>query len=194
VGVVTPYQVIVGPADLYLGDYGATEPADTAVNSTPAASAWDPLGSTQDGTTLNVEQSFYTVSVDQINDPVGSVPTSRAVKVQTNLAEATLENLQYALNDGATISSGSGYRSLEPEADGDEMHPTYKALLVHGYAPADADGTSRRRMIVIRKVLNVDNVGVPYKKDGTTVVPVTLLGHYVSSSTKPYKIIDEVSA
>jgi hypothetical protein len=72
------------------------------------------------------------------------------------------------------------------------FQPTYKALIVHGWAPQSAAGVTKRRMFIIRKVLSTAQIGVPYKKDGQTVIPVTWTGHYVSGSIRPYHIVDEV--
>lgn len=184
------FQVIMGAASLYVGAFGATEPADAAVNTTPQASAWTDAGFTLDGATLTLNQEFATMTVDQLADIIGRKMTSRDVQVKVNLAEATLENLTYGLNSG-TVTTASGYKTYDPIYDGTELQPTYRAILLDGYAPANSAGVVKRRRFVLRKVLGIDNVEIAYKKGDQTVVPVTFGCHYVSTVLAPFRIIDE---
>lgn len=187
---LTPRAVTVGAGRIYIGAYGATEPTETAINTAPPSSSWTEVGGTIDGVNVNLEQSFTTIYIDQIADPVQSALTERMMKVVANAAENTLETIKTAWN-GGTIASGSGYRTLDPVYGGDEVRPTYIAVLFDGYAPASAAGVKKRRRFIVRKVIDVDNVESPYKKDGATVIPLTLGAHYIDDSTAPYRIIDE---
>ena len=187
------YEVIMGVGTLYIGEFsltGAAEPSDISVNTTPQASAWTHTGFTSDGVTFTANQTFSKMRVDQVADAVGAKMTERAVTVATNLAQATLENVLYSLNTG-TITTGSGFRSLEPEFDGDELQPTYRALIFDGFAPATSAGVVKRRRFLVRKVLSVETVGIPYKKGDITLVPVTFESFYVSTTLAPFKIVDE---
>ncbi len=184
---VTGLNILAGPAALYVGDYGAVEPADTAVNAAPAASAWRDLGATNDGLTVTVGQEFFVMTVDQVPDVVGRRMTQRDVRFATNLAEATLDNLAMVVND-AESASGAGYRSVTFGYGLSAMFPTYRASIVDGYAP----GISKRRRFIARKVLSVESVETAYKKDGMTLYPVTFGCHFVDSNTPPTKTIDEV--
>ena len=65
---VTTTNLIMGPANLYIATFGATEPADTDVNTTPPASSWTDLGGTQDGVKLSIDQT-YTVSYTHLTLP-----------------------------------------------------------------------------------------------------------------------------
>jgi hypothetical protein len=187
------YEVIMGAGRLYLGDFSLTaanEPALEAINTTPQASAWSDVGFTSDGVTVNFGQEFTNMEVDQVADPVGAKMTRRITTLVTNMAQATLDNVKFALNTG-TITTASGYKYLEPEYDGDELQPPYRALLFDGYAPATSAGVVKRRRFLVRKVLSVEAVGVPYQKDNMTLVPVTFGAFYVSPTVAPYRIIDE---
>ncbi|MET9517415.1 hypothetical protein [Streptomyces sp. NPDC002994] len=184
---VTTTNLIMGPATLYIANFGATEPLDTAVNTTPAASAWTDLGGTQDGAKLNVDQTYTDLEVDQLVDVAGARLTKRLFTIETNLAEPTLENLKYLLNDG-TAASGSGYKNFEPIYASSATQPTYRAVLLDGFGP----GQLRRRFIV-RKVLSSDKVESTYKKDSQTLFTVKWSGFYVSSVIAPFKAIDETA-
>lgn len=184
---VTATNLIMGPATLYVGAFGATEPADTAVNTTPAASAWTDVGGTTDGVSLAIDQTYTALSVDQVVDRLGSRLTGREFAIATNLAEGTLENLAYALN-GGTAATGAGYKSLDPLYASSATQPTYAAVLLDGYAP----GGFRRR-VILRKALSTEKVDSSYTKDGQTVIPVTFTGHYVTSGISPIHIVDQTS-
>jgi hypothetical protein len=184
---VTTTNLILGPAQFYSGAYGATEPLDTAVATVPDSLVWTDVGGTTDGVSVVLAQDFTELQVDQIVDRLGSRLSKREQSIKTNMAEPTLENLSLALN-GATIASGSGYKSLEPNYATSATQPTYKAILIDGYAP----GGFRRR-IIVRRALSTANVEFAYKKDDQNVFTVTFTGHYVSSSIAPFKIVDQTS-
>lgn len=184
------YQVIMGAATMYNGLYQATEPTDAAVNTTPQASAWTNTGFTNDGASIMLNQEFATMTVDQISDIIGRKMTQRDVQVKTNLAEATLENLTLGLNSG-TITTGSGFKKYTPVFNGNELQPTYFAVMLDGFAPASAAGVSKRRRFILRKCLSIDNIEVAYKKGDMTLVPVTIGCHYIDTTTAPFVIIDE---
>ncbi|MCQ8831757.1 phage tail tube protein [Streptomyces malaysiensis] len=184
---VTTTNLIMGPATLYLADFGATEPTDTAVNDAPAASAWTDLGGTQDGCKLTIDQTYTDLEVDQAVDVVGARLTKRVFTIETNLAEPTLENLRYILNDG-TAASGSGFKSFEPIYASSATQPTYRAILLDGYGP-----NQLRRRILVRKCLSSDKVESTYKKDSQTLFTVKWSGFFVTSGIAPFKLIDATS-
>lgn len=187
---VTATNLTSGPADLYHDAFGATEPADTAVTSAPAGT-WDDAGGTQDGISLKVKQTYTELEVDQIVDVPERRVTKREISVETNLAEPTLENLTVALNGGTTGTGGTGataHRTFDMDDAISSTQPTYRAILLDGWGP----GYYRRR-IIVRKVLNVKEVGMAYKKGDQTVIPVEFAAHYVSSSIKAIHIVDDTA-
>lgn len=171
---VTSTNLIQGPATLYTGLFGATEPATIA---TAPATGWTDVGGTKDGIEVSVNDEYASLTVDQILMDIERRRTGRQVTLKTTLAEATLANLALALNNAAPVA---GVLNLD---DGlAAFAPKYTALLMDGIAP----GGFRRR-VVIRKTLATDSVGVAYKKDDQTVIPVTWTAHWVSSSITPLK-------
>lgn len=184
---VTTTNLIMGPADLYVGAFQAAEPVDTAVNAAPAASAWTDLGGTQDGVKLSIDQTYTALEVDQIVDEAGARLTKRLFTIETNLAEPTLENLKYLLNDG-TAASGAGFKSFEPIYASSATQPTYRAVILDGYGP-----NQLRRRFIIRKCLSNDKVESTYKKDGQTLFTVKWQGFYVTSAIAPFKLVDATS-
>lgn len=185
---VTATNLIQGPATLYKGNFGATEPADSAVNTVPAASAWTDLGGTQDGVKLGVDQTYSELEVDQITLRVGSRLTKQDFTIETSLAEPTLENLSLVLN-GGTSASGSGWKSFDPNVTSSATQPNYFAVILDGYAPEQY-----RRRVIARKMLNTDSAELAYTKDKQTLIPAKFAGHYVSEGIKPFHIVDQTAA
>jgi len=191
-------NLVQGPATVFIGAFGAAEPANAAVNTTPAASAWTDVGGTTDGCEISVNQEYKELEVDQVVDIPGRRLVKRDMSVKTNLAEPTLQNLLYSLNDvngGSLGASGAGFSGYyEPAFTDSATQPTYRAVLLWGWAPGGSGAggsTSKRRMVIMRKCLSSDNVEFAYKKEDQTVFSVTWSVHYVSSSIAPFKIIDE---
>lgn len=181
-------NLVQGPAVLYIAAFGATEPLDSAVGS-PPTSAWTDLGGTTDGVTLTWNREFSALTVDQILYTMATQPTGIDLQVKTNLAEATLQNLERILN-GGTLTVSASYSSYEPEVQAGNFQPVYSALIVDGWAP----GAAKRRRVIMRKVLAIDNIESAYKKDGMFVYPTSFRVHYVSNAITPFHIVDDTSA
>jgi len=190
-GVNNPINLIAGPADLYIGNFGAAEPADSAVGTIPSSAAWTDIGATMGGVKLVLEQKLLKLEVDQSPDRMGSRVQEREFRVETSLAEATLTNIQLALA-GGTVSSSAAFATYDVAAGTTAAtQPTYRALIMDGWAPG---ATPLRRRAIIRKVLSAEGVKEQeYKRDGQTVMPVVLVGHYVSASTVPIHIVDALT-
>lgn len=190
---VTPKNLVQGPMDVYLGTFDGTvsrEPALAAVNSTPQASAWTDMGGTKDGAQLLLNLKYSEMSVDQVLDTVGTRVSDRDFQVKTKLAEVTLANLQTAFN-GGTITTGAGFGYLDP-ADGTvATQPLYYSILLWGYAPSSATGVLKRRMVILRKVLNIESPTIDNKKDAMGLIPVTFRAHWMDATNRPFRIIDE---
>jgi hypothetical protein len=187
-GTVTPGNLAMGPGTIYMADFGATEPDDTAVNDTPAASAgWEDCGATLGGITLKLNQTYKALECDQLTMKPESRVTEEEVQLVTRLAEVTLDNLVRACNGDpdADISVGSGYKSWSRTPVPSSASPGYKAVIFDGIG----SGAYRRRVIV-RKVLSIDAVEDEASKDGQTAFAVTLDAHYVSSAINPVHVVD----
>lgn len=175
---IVPSNVLQGPADVYTGNFGATEPANAAavIDST----AWKFVGATDGGATLTLSQTYSNMEVDQVALPVGARRTAQSVELATTLAEATLANLRRAFN--AAISAGTTFELDSQIANAD---PTYTSVLLKGLSPGGSP-----RLVIIRRALSTANVALAWKKDGKTVIPVTFSGYYVSQSIAAFKVDD----
>lgn len=184
---VTATNLILGPATMYLGTFGAAEPADTAVNSTPAASAWTDAGGTNEGVRLTIDQTYTELTVDQLVDRAGSRLTKRDMSVETTMAEATLENLSVLMN-GGTAASGAGFKSFEPSFANSATQPNYSAVLFDGWG-----ANSFRRRVILRKTLNVESLELGYMRDKQAGFKCKFAAHYVSGSTAPMHAVEATS-
>lgn len=174
---VTTTNLLQGPADVFVATFGATEPADA---ETAPAAAWVDAGSTDGGVTLTLGQTFSNMTVDQVAMPVGSRLTEQMATVATTLAEATLANFRRALNQATSAAT-------TVEFGGEDIvnsDPLYQAVLLRGRAP----GGGTPRLVILRRTLSTESIGVPFQKDGKTVLPVTWTAYYVSASIKAVKI------
>lgn len=185
---------------LYAGVMGATEPVDATTAPTSGASGYTDVGGTNDGVQLSIKQTYKELEVDQVVDIPGRRITKREMTLKTNMAEPTLENLAISLNSAATavVASGTGansIKSFEPPSETSATQPIYRPLVFDGFAPgADASGNAPKRRIIVRRALSTDDVSFAYKKDDQTVFSVTFSAHYVSSTIKAFKVIDQVLA
>ena len=73
----------MGPATVYTGAFGSTEPAYSAISSPPSSSVWTDVGGTADGTSvlLEVEHTLTNINVEQLIDPVGARVSKRVIQV-----------------------------------------------------------------------------------------------------------------
>lgn len=196
--VVTKENVLAGPAAAYVGTLNASgavvgAPAASAVNTIPAASAWRDLGGTSGGLQIITNQSFFVMRVDQLPDAVGRRMIERDVLIRTSLAEATLVNLAMAQNVApGVITTGTGYRQYELPFGQAAMFPNEIAMLFDGWAPVDAN-TARRRRVIARRVISIENIEAGYTKDGLFLIPVTFGAMFVDNSTSPVVFTDETA-
>lgn len=182
VNVITT-NLLAGAGELYRGAFGVAEPADPT--AAPGVGLI-PVGATQGGLTWTISQTIRDREVDQIRMAPGGQISKEEVTLATSLAEPTLNNLKLVLN-GGTVTDETTFESYEPEDATGDAAPDYSALFFYGQAP----GLSKKRLVILRKVLSVDSVGQEYKKDGDVLLPVTFRAYWVSSSIKPYIVMDE---
>lgn len=180
---VTIAEIIVGPANVYRKLY--TNPAlEPATPNDAMPSGWVDMGGTSDGVNLTIAQSFEQITADQVVDVLMSVPNERSLNIETNLLQATLEALK-AVNNGGTITSGTGFRQFEPIADLVNSDVEYAAVCIRGKGPNGV-----KRDVIVRRTLTTDDVEFSYVKAGALMLGTSWTGHYVSASVAPFVIRD----
>jgi len=195
---VNASNLILGPAKMYVGAFGATEPLDSTVTpngpTTPPSSAvWTDVGGTEGGVQFEADTKYTDLGVDQIIMSVGARLTQLTMQVVTKLSEVTQANLTTALNSITTTSSGSGYITEDITVTNSASQPTYAALIIDGWAPLLSSGASALRRIIIRKVLSQAKVALMYDKKTQASYSCTFAAYYVSNSINPVHIIDQTA-
>jgi hypothetical protein len=180
-------NLIMGPATLYIGSFGAAEPADAAVTAAPAASAWSDVGGTVGGVKLSINQTYTPLQVDQVVDVAGRRLTARDIQVTAAMGELTLQNLNYALN-GGTVVTGAGQNTYDPATAISATQPAYNAILFDGWGP-----NQFRRRVIVRKVLSINSIDLEYAEATQAMYSTTWGAHYVSSGITPFHIVDSNS-
>jgi hypothetical protein len=193
--MITASNIVMGPASVYTAPSGTTEPAWTAITSPPAA-PWTDVGGTADGTSvlLEVETSLTDIMVEQLVDPVAGRVSKRVIQVTLALEEATQQNLNLAMNQMTTITTGAGYSVLDVLTTPTSLQPPYTAIIIDGFAPTTGTTeVSCRRRLIVRKCLSTSKVDLEYEKTKPTIYSTTWTGYWISTLVSPFEIIDQTS-
>lgn len=135
-----------------------------------AQSGWSDLGATKSGVTFTRGSQEETFDVDQILSIIDSRPTEWSQTIATQLAEMTLERLQYAWEGGAIgLDSSTNFRTL---GVGSPLQYTRKMLAI-----LFQKQNGKLRAQVFRKVQHsAQDSAVVYNKTGEQQsVPLTLV-------------------
>lgn len=187
-----PANLVMGPATIYVGVYGTSvEPADSAVNTAPAASGWTEVGLTDGGAQIVITPKFTDFSADQIVDIPGSRLTSRTIMVTTTMSEVTLANFATALN-ASVGATGANFATFEPNYGQFATQVPYVPIILDGWAPSPVNSNFRRR-IIIRKALQTGKVDLNYAKDKQLGLSVQFQAYYVNNTTSPVHVCDQTS-
>jgi hypothetical protein len=192
---VNAANLVMGPATLYVAAFGASEPLDSAITpsgvSTPPGGSWVDVGGTDGGVNLEVDNTYTGLNVDQVLMEVGARQTAVAIKVSAKLAEMTLNNINQALNNIATVSQGAGYASMDLPVGTSATQPAYAALLIDGWAPMLGTGAPARRRVIVRKVLSQTKVTLTHDKKTQQSLDCSWSAYFVSGSIMPLHIVDQ---
>lgn len=191
---INPNNVILGPARIWVGAFGVTEPAiSNAALVVDPSTGWSYLGATSGGATWEVDLTITRVPADQWIDDVIGRTTKRAVSLTTNLLEGTLANMLVALNNIGTITVGTGISSMTSAQPNSATPSQYASVLIDGWAPVLGSGAAARRRGIFRKCLNetkLANILDPVKP-GMFALNFGTFG--VSDSIDPYIVEDQTA-
>lgn len=190
---ITPYNLVQGPADLYIAPFGSVEPSDAnaTVAAGPPGGVWVGVGGTDADVTMEIDVTIEDLKVDQLIDPVGGRPTDRAITVKTALREVTLVNMAAAVNNMVTTTVSGSYSTQEPTFASNATQPQYSALIFDTWAPTLATGAAARRRIILRKVLSQPKVQLISGKGKNALYDCTWKAYWVSGSTSLYHQVDQ---
>jgi hypothetical protein len=96
-----PLNVKLGPGRLYYAPIGTTEPVSA---SATLPSAWQVIGYTEAGSTIDIAMSAEDIVVAEEIDPIGNVMTARTQKLSFEMVETTKRRLLLATGGGAAAA------------------------------------------------------------------------------------------
>ena len=108
----------LGPGRLLTAPLGTPLPTD---HSTPLDTAYEEIGSTEEGSEFAYEISSDAVSVAESLDPLFHKTTGRSGTVSFAMAENTVRNLTLAFNGGTVTRTTSGAVKYAPPEPGTEV-------------------------------------------------------------------------
>jgi len=154
-------------------------------NATKAADFRN-IGYTTNGLELQFQPDFGEVAVDQVLDVAKLFKQGMQVNLNTTFAEATLENLLFAIAGKGDTSPnpdltsltgtgvGAGSASLNLSAGDIGECPVERGLVAVGPGTGDcAAGSSIERIYVAYRALSIENVSVSAKRDEATMFEVS---------------------
>ena len=103
-------NVLVGISNMYLGPANQAGPAETLAFNEAWLAPWVHPGYSDKGLTLMFDRKEKRHQVEEVGNPVVITVESSTLKIQFGFAEATLQNLKYAMGGGAiaTVAAGTG--------------------------------------------------------------------------------------
>lgn len=130
---VQPYQIIAGPAKVYVAPVGTPFPAidsEHGVDVDFGTALWTALGHTDGGVKVAHAQTIVPLRTDQVTAAVKMVRSEEDLEITFSLAELTLEHYAVVLNQVGAVTSGTGFKKINLYRGGSGVE-TF-ALLVRG--------------------------------------------------------------
>ena len=179
----TSNNIIVGAAALFTYEEGLLADGDMPAYannvSYKTTLSDDPdfrnVGYTMNGLELQFQPDFGEVSVDQVLDVAKLYKQGMQVNLNTTFAEATLENLLFALasKDG-NLSTVSGNPTLNLSAGDIGECPVERGLVAVGPGTGDcAISDQIERVYVAYRALSIESVTVSAKRDEASMFEVS---------------------
>jgi hypothetical protein len=202
-------NIIVGAAALFtfeggtltdtdLPDLAGTKANESARISLSEDTSFRNVGYTSNGLELQFQPDFGEVQVDQILDVAKLYKQGMQVNLNTSFAEATLENLLFALagnsNDLSVGEVGSKFFNqdvLDLTAGEIGECPVERGLVAVGPGTGDcALGSSIERIYLAYRALSIESVTVSAKRDEATMFEVSFRLLPADESASYGKIVD----
>lgn len=158
----SPFQILAGPARVYLAPTGTAFPA---VNAAPGGS-WTDMGMTEGGVTVRHTQNVEVITTDQYTAGVKGIRTEEGLEVEFSLAEMTLERYRYAMNM-VTVTSAAGPPATKSIQLYRGVDVARHSLLVRGPGSAYGDFGMQYEVPV---VIQTEEPEVAFVKDDKSVL------------------------
>jgi hypothetical protein len=198
----TNTNIIVGAAALFIADSTLTPATlETAVANESFRETladdvtYTNVGYTMNGLELQFQPDFGEVQVDQLLDVAKLYKQGMQVNLATAFAEATLENLLYALASNDSQLSGTknsnGGRALNLSAGEIGECPVERGIVAVGPGTGDCEDSAYvERVYTAYRALSIENVTVSAKRDEASMFEVSFRLLPEDSSGSYGKIVD----
>ena len=176
-------NILVGAGNMFIADLDTPLPTDVEPDTNDSTvraeqafiddSDWSDVGATQEGVEVAYEPDIGEVEVDQMMDAAKLFNQGLQVQMNTQLAEATLENLMIAWGAPDDALDGDTFKIGSPGAE-----PVERSAAVVGLAPntqatqVDQD-SHRERIYLARRVISVEGSTHALRRTEATVFPVS---------------------
>ena len=156
------------------------------------------MGYSEDGWTFEIDRTFEDIVVAEEIDPIDIYKTAQVINLTGELAQATLENLKYAMSGGTitTDSSANTKTFVPPTTAGFTEWSLMLRVQAPGGGGGDADNRVREVQIpraVAVGAIQMQHAKAPAKTLVTAsfrlLVPSALSGN----GTDIFKVIDETA-
>lgn len=217
-------NIIVGAADVFIST-ADSKVADGSLPTVPSNKSYSDdtdgvikagnnfkrTGLTTGGVELSYAPNYGEVTVDQLLDAARLFKQSMQVMVRTTLTEGTLENMNYSFGQKETqlaVNSAASNTTLKIGGGALGESPVERTLIFVGQAPYalgktagtnsgtyNSASTSKERVYIARRVVQMETVSHSLRRDGATEFPVNfrcLPDTDVSDGSEYGKIIDRV--
>lgn len=178
-----PFQIIAGPADVFIAPARTTPVA--VHDATPEEGGWVALGRTEGGVTVRHTQSVELIMTDQENAPVKAIRAEEGLEIEFALAELTLEKYAKAVNDATVTTTAAaggspGWKEIKLHRGNDV---TRHALLVRGPSPY----RDSKLQYQVPVVVQTDEPEVQFVRDDKSVLSCTFTALYdLDDTTAPF--------
>jgi hypothetical protein len=159
-----PFEIVAGPARVYLAATGTAFPA---VNAAPSGS-WTDMGMTEGGVTVRHTQNIEVITTDQYTAGVKGIRTEEGLEVEFALAELTLERYKWVMNN-TSVTSAAGPPAIKEIALYRGVEVSRHAILVRG--PSPYGNFSQQYQVPV--VIQTDEPEVSFVKDDKSVLSCT---------------------
>jgi hypothetical protein len=178
----TSANIIVGAAALFTyeantalteADLPAYVNGDSYKDTLTADADFRNVGYTSNGLELQFQPDFGEVTVDQVLDAAKLFKQGMKVNLKTTFAEATLENLLFALaSKDANLTTATGLQTLNLSAGELGECPVERGLVAVGPGTGDC-AANEERIYAAYRALSIDSVTVAAKRDAATQFDVS---------------------
>jgi hypothetical protein len=162
-------NVVAGSGLLYVAPLGTTLPTVDGHGEYPITwpMGWVQVGYTDGGIDLVYTPTIKEIMVDEEAAPVQDVLSTEKFAISAHLAEATLQNLNYAMSASTFTDDSTANETISVKLGSKALG--YVMVGVQGPAP----GTNLARLVICQKAIAKAAVSMKIQRKDKVVIPVS---------------------